>query len=220
MKVKDAIHPATPALQTTDSVEDALGLIMEHHVLHLPVVDDDADLVGMISEDLLMHAPSADANVGELLASRPISITPGAHIFDAARMMVEHDLSTLPVTPKDDARYLGLVRRHDIFDQFAQMLATKETGAILALEVSPRDYALAKLVHLIEQNDAKVLAVASESPKSSTEKLRVTLKLNVKDTSRVRHVLEHNNYQIVASYGEEDGELEELVDEFMRYLEV
>lgn len=219
MEARNAIHPATPALQTSDTVEDALGLLMEHHVHHLPVVDDEGDLAGVVSEERLMEADGPESPVGTLLAARPVSVPPHAHIFDAARAMLEHDLSSVPVADAD-GRYYGLIRRHDIFDKFAQMLSTQQTGAIVALEVDPRDYALAKLIHVIEQNEAKVLAVASESPETSTEKIRVTLKLNVKDTSRIRHVIEHHGYKVVASFGEEDGELEELVDEFMRYLEV
>ena len=219
MKVREAIHPTTPALQTSDSVETALGLLMEHHVRHLPVVDDEGRLAGVISEDRLMDAEGADARVDSLLIGRPVSIPPEAHVFDAARTLVEHDLSTIPVA-NAEGDYLGVLRRHDVFDQFAQMLSTRQSGAILALEVDSRNYALAKLVHVIEQNEAKVLAVASESPETSTGKIRITLKLNIKDTTRVRHVLEHHGYHVVAAFGEEDGELEELVEEFVRYLEV
>ncbi|MFB6229523.1 MAG: CBS domain-containing protein [Salinibacter sp.] len=219
MKVRDAIHPTTPALQTTDTVEDALGLLMEHHVRHLPAVEEDGRLAGVISEDRLMDAEGPKSPIDSLLIGRPVSVPPEVHIFDAARTMVKHDLSTVPVADSD-GQYLGLLRRHDVFDKFAQMLSTRQSGAILALEVDSRDYSLAKLVHVIEQNDAKALAVASEFPDESTGNVRVTLKLNVKDTSRVRHVLEHNGYQVVASFGEEDEELEELVEEFVRYLEV
>jgi CBS-domain-containing membrane protein len=219
MKVRDAIHSDTPALQTSDSVEEALGLLMEYHVRHLPVVREEGRLAGVISEDRLMDAEGPDAPIASLLIGRPVSVPPEAHVFDAARTMVEHDLSTIPVAdPK--GHYLGLLRRHDIFDRFARMLSTRQSGAILALEVDSRDYALAKLVHVIEQNEAKVLAVASELPENSTEKIRITLKLNVKDTSRVRHVLEHHGYHVVAAFGEEDDEMEELVEEFVRYLEV
>ena len=219
MKVRDAIHSTTPALQTSDTVEDALGLLMEHHVRHLPVVEDNGRLAGVISEDRLMDAEGPGSPVDSLLIGRPVSVPPEVHIFDAARTMVEHDLSTVPVA-NSDGEFLGVLRRHDIFDRFAQMLSTRQSGAILALEVDSRDYALAKLIHVIEQNDAKVLAVASELPNDSTEDIRVTLKLNVKDTSRVRHVLEHHGYHVVAAFGEEDSELEELVEEFVRYLEV
>ncbi len=219
MKVREAIHPTTPALQTSDSVETALGLLMEHHVRHLPVVDDEGRLAGIISEDRLMDAEEPDSRVDSLLIGRPVSIPPEAHIFDAARTMVKHDLSTIPVA-NTEGEYFGVLRRHDVFDEFAQMLSTRQSGAILALEVDSRDYALAKLIHVIEQNEAKVLAVASESPETSTEKIRITLKLNIKDTTRVRHVLEHHDYHVVAAFGEEDGEMEELVEEFVRYLEV
>jgi CBS domain-containing protein len=166
-----------------------------------------------------MDAEGPESRVDSLLIGRPVSVPPEAHIFDATRTMVKHDLSTVPVADSD-RQYLGVLRRHEIFDQFAQMLSTRQSGAILALEVDSRDYALAKLIHVIEQNEAKVLAVASELPENSTEDLRVTLKLNVKDTSRIRHVLEHHGYHVVAAFGEKDGELEELVEEFVRYLEV
>jgi predicted transcriptional regulator len=219
MKSRDAINASMSALETTDSVETALGLLMEHHINHLPVVDADGVLAGVLSERRLMDADGPDDEVGALVVGRPVSVPPEAHIFDAARTMVEHDLSTIPVAD-EDGHYYGLIQRHDIFDKFAQMLSTQQAGAILALEVDPRDYALAKLVHLIEQNDGKVLAVASESPEQSSGQIRVTLKLNVRDTSRIRHVLEHHGYHVVASFGEDEEELEELVEEFVRYLEV
>lgn len=220
MKVRDAIHTDTPALQTTDTVGEALGALMEHHVRHLPVVDANRQLVGIMSEEALMTADVHEASIEELVARQPIAVQPADHVFDAARTMVRHGLSTVPVT--DSAgQYVGLIRRHDIFDTFAQMLSTQASGAILALEVDPRDYALAKLVHLIEQNDAKVLAVASETPdQANAGKLRVTLKLNIIDITRLRHVLEHNGYDVVASFGDEDDELLDRIEEFMHYLEV
>lgn len=220
MKVRDAIHTDTPALQTTDTVGEALGALMEHHVRHLPVVDADRQLVGIMSEEALMTADAHESSIEALVARQPIAVHPTDHVFDAARTMVRHGMSTVPVADSE-RQYMGLIRRHDIFDTFAQMLSTQAAGAILALEVDPRDYALAKLVHLIEQNDAKVLAVASETPDhTNANKLRVTLKLNVIDTTRLRHVLEHNGYDVVASFGDEDDELLDRIEAFMHYLEV
>lgn len=220
MKVRDAIHTDTPALHTTDTVGEALGALMEHHIRHLPVIDADRQLVGIVSEKALMTADAHEATIEALVSRQPVAVYRSDHVFDAARTMVRHELSTVPVVDGDQ-QYMGLIRRHDIFDTFAQMLATQESGAILALEVDPRDYALAKLVHLIEQNEAKVLAVASEMPsQTDVGKLRVTLKLNVVDTTRLRHVLEHNGYDVVASFGDEDDEMLDRIEAFMHYLEV
>jgi CBS-domain-containing membrane protein len=218
MKVEHALSDSIAPLRTDDTVEHALGQLLEHRVRHLPVIDEADLLAGIISEDQLLRAPDPDTAIGKLLDVAPLSIHPEEHIFDAARMMVNHGLSTLPATRRG-RRYVGLVLRFEIFDHFARMLATQQPGAILALEVEPRDYSLARLVHLIEQNDAKVLAVASQQDYAEG-KFRVTLKLNVGDTARVRHVLQHNNYDVVAAFGEQDDAFADRIEEFMRYLEV
>ena len=64
-------------------------------------------------------------------------------------------------------------------------------------------------------------SIATEMPTTSTGQIRITLKLNVQDTSRVRHMLGHHGYDVVATFSEEDDEdLQLRVLEFMRYLEV
>lgn len=221
MTLYNLLSRATPPLRPDDSVEHALGLFMELRVRHLPVIDQEDMLVGILSEDRLMDADSPDALLETLLGPPPVSALPETHVFDATKTMVQHELTTLPVVAQD-GHYLGLIRRHDIFDQFARMLSTQESGAILALEVNPRDYSLSKLVYTIEQNDIKILSMASEPPDASTENIRLTLKLNVTDATRARAMLEHYGYRVVASFGEDEDEEDLLyrVQEFMRYLEV
>lgn len=222
MTIEQLVSKLDAPLRPSDTAEHALGLLMEFRVRHLPVVDDTGILVGLISEDRLLDAaPGPDAPIEILLGPKPVSVHPDTHIFDVTKKMVEHDLTVLPVA-EEDGRYVGLVKRHDIFDRFAKMLSTQETGAILALEVDPRDYSLSKLVHTIEQNNVKILSIASESPDEPGGNIRVTLKLNVKDAARVRHMLEHFGYRIIASFSEDDSDedLQLRIQEFMRYLEV
>jgi len=218
MTFETLIAAATSSLKPTDSVAFALGLMMELRVRHLPVVSADGILLGLISEEQLLDAAGPEAAVETILGSRVISVLPDSHVFDGTQVMMKYDLTTVPVA-REDGSYVGLVRRHDVFGWFARMLSTHESGAILALEIDPRDYALSKLLYTVEQNDVKVLSVATERME---HKVGVTLKLNVKDASRVRHMLEHHGYNVVAAFGEDEGD-EELMDRiqaFMRYLEV
>lgn len=220
MNIQALINHTTPPLRPSDTVEHALGLMMEVRVRHLPIVDVLGNVVGVVSEDQLLDADGPETPINSLLGPRPIVAAPNAHVFDVTKLMVQHDLTTVPVAG-EDGHYVGLVRRHDIFEQFARMLSTQESGAILAIEVDPRDYSLSKLVYTIEQSDVKILSIATEAPDSAHGQIRITLKLNVSDTSRVRHVLEHHGYHIVAAFSEEDDEeLQFRVQEFMRYLEV
>jgi len=221
MTIHRLISQLTPPLKPSDTVEHALGLMMEVQVRHLPVVDNRAFLLGVVSEDQLLDAAGPDAPVRDLLGPRAVSAAPDTHVFDVTKMIVQHDLTTVPVADAD-GHYIGLVRRHDIFDQFARMLSTQEAGAILAIEVDPRDYSLSQLVYTIESNDVKILSIATEMPEESGGAIRITLKLNVTETTRIRHMLEHHGYHIVAAFSDEsdDEDIRMRIEEFMRYLEV
>lgn len=219
MTVEPLISNATPPLKPGDTVEYGLGLLMEMRVRHLPVVDAAGTLVGLVSEEEMLNASGPDALIATLLGPVPVAVSIGDHVFEITKVVMDHDLTTVPVLDRE-RHYVGLIRRHDLFERFARMLATQATGAILALELDQRDLALSRILYLIEQNDIRVLSLATEA--MADDRVGVTLKLNVRDASRVRHMLEHNGYPVAAAFGEEEDaeDLLDRVQEFMRYLEV
>ena len=220
MTVDHLISEATPPLRPADTVEYALGLLMELRVRHLPVVTEERTVLGLLSEDRLLDAAGPDALVADLVEGLPVSVGSQDHVFEVARLMMEHDLTTIPVLRGKE--YRGLVRRHDLFEWFARSLSTHAPGAILALEIKPRDYALSRLVHAIEQSDVRVLSIGTEQPASEDASIRVTVKINVRDATRARAMLEREGYRVVAAFGEEEDQqdLADRVQAFMRYLEV
>lgn len=221
MTIQKLIDTTSPPLRQDDMVEHALGLMMELRVRHLPVVAETGHLIGMLSEDQLLEALGPRTPVERLIRAEPVSLHPNIHIFDATKLIVQHDLTTIPVVDGENT-YVGLLRRQDLFERFAEMLRTEAPGAILALEVEPHDYSLSQLVYTVEQHDVKILSISSETADDPTETIRITLKLNAQDTARIRHVLEHHGYRVVAAFSEEEDQtdLHHRVEEFMRYLEV
>jgi hypothetical protein len=90
------------------------------------------------------------------------------------------------------------------------------------LEVESRDYVLSQIIHAIEQSDVRILSLTAERSDFQKDRINVTLKLNTKDASRARFILEHHGYKVMAAFGMEgdEQELADRVQEFMRYLEV
>lgn len=220
MTVRTLISPITPPLKPSDTVDFALGLLKESHVSHLPVVSSERVLLGVVSEDQLIDAAHPGVLVSDLITAEPVKIASNTHVFNATKVLIDHDLSTLPIV-SETGEYLGLVRRHDLFDRFARMLATQESGAIVSLEAKERDLVLSQIIHLIEQNDGRVLSVSTEKRDDSEGTIGVTIKVNLKDGTRIRHLLEHNGYKVESSFGEDEDpeELLDRVQEFLRYLE-
>lgn len=205
-------------LSTADTVGEALVELAEAHVGHLPVLTPEDTLDSLVAESALRAYSDPDAALGALVAGEPVSIGLDTHVFDAAHLMRQHALSVVPVVTEGGA-YAGLVVRQDVFAQLAHMLATEEPGAIVVLDVARADFSLGQVSHLIEQNGVRILSVSTEDDPGAG-RVRVTLKLNVTDTARVRHLMAHHDYHVIAVFDEAVDDLEERAAAFLRYLEV
>lgn len=225
MTVQQLINHDIEPLAPTDTAGRAVYRFADIDESHLPVVSDEGKLVALVSEEEMLNVPTPRVALGALPGLGVLSVRPDAHVFEAATLLAAHGLSVLPIADAD-GDYLGVVSRRAVFELFASILSTSQTGTILVLEVPPRDYSLSRLAHLIEQNGGRVLSATTQPPRDGsadpTSPLRVTLKLNVTDTARIRHVLEHEGYRIAVVYNEEETEddFSLRVQEFMRYLEV
>ncbi len=224
MTVQHHINLDIEPLAPTDTVGHAIYRFVDIDVKHLPVVDEDGRLVALISEDEVLELTALGDPLSAVAGLGAISVGPDVHVFEAANLLVIHRLSVLPIVDSDGV-YLGLIRLRSLFEEFAAMLSTGRAGAILVLDVTARDYSLTQLAHLVEQSGAKALAVTAQNAHDSGGDptfMRVTLKLNVTDTSRIRYLLEHRGYHVAAVFNEDETEddLSLRVQEFMRYLEV
>ncbi|RMH67339.1 MAG: CBS domain-containing protein [Bacteroidetes bacterium] len=219
MTVRRLITRSIPALPPNASIEDALECCLAHRLPYLPVVQTHT-LVGLVSEECLLDAPDEHAPVASLCTGRPLTIPPDLHPFEAARLMAEARLPLLPVV--DDDRYEGLVLQTDLFTVFTALLATQEPGAILVIEMAPHDLSMSHLAYIFESQGVRIRSIASEAPGRLDGPIRLTVKLNVTDTARLRHVLEHHGYRVTAYYNEDmtDEELDFRVAAFLHYLEV
>lgn len=217
MTVASLLSPLDP-LATTDTVGEALVELATAHLAHLPVLDPTDRLDSVVTEAALRAYPDPEAPIGALVAGEPVAIRPDTHVFDAAHLLRQHGLSMLPVVDEEGV-YEGLVVRQDVFAQLAHMLATEEPGAIVVLDAARDNFSLGQVAQIIEQNGVRILSVSTEDDPGAG-RVQVTLKLNVSDTARVRHVMAHHDYRVTAVFDEAEDDLEERAAAFLRYLNV
>ncbi|SHK30728.1 CBS domain-containing protein [Rhodothermus profundi] len=220
MRIVQLIQEELQPLRPDDTVRRAREQMGQQRVRHLPIVDRGGTLRGVVSDEQLRLVDDLEQPVAALVRGAPISVTPDLHVFDAARVVLQHGLTVLPVA-ESNQHYQGAVLSQQLLEQLIRMLSLHESGAILELEIEARDYALSNLLYCIEQCDARVRTLLVQPVDAAEHRFRVTLKLNVQDTARIRHVLEHRGFHVTAAYNEEDDEeLRQRIEAFMRYLEV
>jgi CBS domain-containing protein len=140
-KVGNVMTSEVVSVRETAPFKEIAGLLAQHRISGLPVVDDDEKVVGVISETDLLHrqvkedtdgfpwrpwrsraaragAQKAAALTADRLMSTPaVTVRADESIARSARTMAEHRIERLPVLDEEN-RLVGIVTRRDLLQVF------------------------------------------------------------------------------------------------------
>ena len=218
MVARELISPDIPALQVTQTGRDAFYLLGEHHVKHLPVVSD-GKLLGVISEeDIFNHKIYEPLKEYDFSQIRQFSVRGKDHLFEIIRIMADNRLTVIPVVEEDD-RYLGLISQENLIQAFARTSSFAEPGAVVLLEMHRRDYSLATIARIVEEEEMKILGAYLSSTQDS-EMVELTIKISNPDLGRIISSLERHGYVVREAISESENEqyYNDRYESLMNYL--
>ena len=213
--ISDEIIP----LRTSDTGEEALSMMDDFYVRHLPIVNN-KQLLGLISEDdILNHDASEPVGSYSLSMTRPYA-SGKDHVYELLRLLAEYHLTLIPVVDNEENE-MGVVTLEALLMHFAQMASFSEPGSIIVLEMSKRDYSLAEIARIVESESAAILSSFITTNLEST-RVDITIKINRQNIQTIIATFERFDYDIKASFNEADyvGSLQERYDALMSYLNV
>ena len=196
MLVHDRMSKNPYTIQADTPVEEALTRMREVHVRRFPVLDKSGKLVGIIAEkDLLYASPSpatslsiyemhyllSKLTVGEVMIKDVITVTEDMPVEDAARIMTDHKIGSLPVVR--EGQLVGIITETDLFKLFLELLGARKKGVRLTMLVPDVKGELAKITTAIAQRGGNIIALGTFLGEDPTNQL-VTVKVNgvLKDT--------------------------------------
>jgi CBS domain-containing protein len=127
MRAREVMSHPVVTVQMSTSIKAAAQLLVNRGFTAAPVLDDDNRLVGIITEaDLIRGALPSDpriqarwnlnwlpqGTVADVMSTLVESLTPGADVADAARMMVDERIRCLPIV--DGVNVVGVITRRDV----------------------------------------------------------------------------------------------------------
>ncbi len=221
MVAAELINYMIPPLKVTDDAHKAVVWIEEFRCNHLPVVEN-GKLLGFISEEAILESNEIDKRLGDFhLEGEDCYVSLDSHFYDILKVAGDHKLGIVAVLD-DDNHYAGVITVQDVMTSFAQSAAVQMPGSILVLSMDLIDYSLAEICRYIEENNAKVLSSTLVEDPMDKGKIKLTLKINQDDLSRIVATLERFGYRVIARYREAKREDEgrERIDLLMRYLNI
>ncbi len=122
--VKDWMSPNPITTLPTTHVDEAFQLMHECQIRRLPVVQDGA-LIGIVTlGDLRSLGAGSESEeskkicVDAAVQTNVITVTTETRLVNAARLMVQHKVSGLPVLSMSDQSLVGMITESDIFRAF------------------------------------------------------------------------------------------------------
>ncbi len=219
MIAEELINHMVPPLKVTDDAHKAIVWMEEFRCNFLPVVKD-GQLLGFISEEIILESNDIEKNLGDFgLVGKECFVGLDSHFFDILRIAGEHKLNIVAVV-NEEGQYVGIITVQDIMASFAQTASVQMPGGILVLSMDLIDYSLAEISRYVEENKAKVISSTMVEDPLDRGKIKLTLKINQLDLSRIVATLERFGYRVIGRYQEapRDDDSKERLDMLMKYL--
>jgi len=222
MIAEELINHMIPPLKVTDDAHKAIVWMEEFRCNYLPVVDD-GQLMGFISEEIILESNEIGQDLSQFeLVGKDCAVDLGSHFYDILKTASQHKLQMVSVRD-DEGKYAGVITVQDIMSSFAQTAAVQMPGGILVLSMDLIDYSLAEICRYVEENNAKVISSIMIEDPMDKGKIKITLKINQLDLSRIVATLERFNYRVIGRYQEtkvsSSGDQDRL-DLLMKYLDI
>ncbi|HIV99010.1 MAG TPA: CBS and ACT domain-containing protein [Candidatus Ornithospirochaeta avicola] len=183
------------------NVTEASELMKKEKVHRLPVLDKDRNLIGIITEKDILHATPSPASslsihemayllskltVRKLMSKNPVTISKDVPVEEAARFMVDQDLSCLPVI--EDGKLIGIVSKSDLFKILIELFGARNRGVRVTFLVDDRPGLISNVSKALSDHGLDIIAFGTFMGTDVTNRV-CTLKVATENTAEVLNLL-------------------------------
>ncbi|MGG0656314.1 acetoin utilization AcuB family protein [Rummeliibacillus pycnus] len=188
MLVEEIMNTNVITLQPSHTIKDAVKIMKEHKIRHLPITDNHNKLVGLITErDLKNALPSSllknkDERVYEqtletVMISQPIVGHPLDFIEEVALILYEHRIGCMPIV--SGGELVGIITGTDLLYAYIEITGATKPSSQIEIRVSDKIGTLHEITQIFTNHHASILSVLvypdKQDEKQKILSIRVTI---------------------------------------------
>ncbi len=209
MFVSDSMTKNPISVEKSATISAAFDLLRNNSIKRLTVTDG-GKLIGLVTlNDLQRVSPSQATSlsiyelnylldkitVGEAIPRKQqlITVCPTAFLEEAALLMNEHKISTLPVV--EQGALIGIITERDIFDAFLDLFGTKSRGTRITIAID-EDHPgiMAAICNILAELQVNIKRIAVSS--DSQGETYVIILIDKENDEEAANLLKANGYKI------------------------
>lgn len=196
--------------------KEALKIVKSFDFTHI-FIERDGFFQGAINKHFLEENPNNFLGDLSEYADR-FSILENSSLLDGIKLFHTFDTNIIPVIDKNEI-YQGYIACDSIVCELSKYPFFSESGALLTVEISRKNYSMGEIAQIVESNNSKFYgAFISEM---NDNFVRITMRISNENTSSIDETFERYGYIVVQkSHTDEKEELLKNRYHFMqKYLE-
>ncbi|MEI6126150.1 MAG: CBS domain-containing protein [Pseudomonadota bacterium] len=160
MKIKRRMARKLITINQHAKVLDALNIMHQNSIFHLPVVDGD-EFAGFIAESdvrqVLLLPGGNDIRIAEVMNKNPVTIGPEENMEEAAKLIYHYKISGLPVI--EDGKLVGIITVGDILAEFIEIMGVLQASSRIDVILGEKPEAFEKISRIIKQKGGEIISV-------------------------------------------------------------
>ena len=193
-------NPITTTAKT--SIVDVADILKENHIHRLPVLDKKGKLIGVITEKDILHASPSPVSslsvyempymlsrlkVSNLMTKDVRTIDPDTTVEEAAKIMVDDDLSCLPVI--EGEKLVGIVSKSDMFKVLYELFGSLVKGTRVTFLFNQRSGEISRLSTALANKGFDIISIGTFVDKGEKDGVLTTIKVRTENSEGVLEVL-------------------------------
>ena len=193
-------NPITTTAET--SIVDVADILKENHIHRLPVLDKKGKLIGVITEKDILHASPSPVSslsvyempymlsrlkVSNLMTKDVRTIDPDTTVEEAAKIMVDDDLSCLPVI--EGEKLVGIVSKSDMFKVLYELFGSLVKGTRVTFLFNQRSGEISRLSTALANKGFDIISIGTFVDKGEKDGVLTTIKVRTENSEGVLELL-------------------------------
>ena len=193
-------NPITTTAET--SIVDVADILKENHIHRLPILDKKGKLIGVITEKDILHASPSPVSslsvyempymlsrlkVSNLMTKDVRTIDPDTTVEEAAKIMVDDDLSCLPVI--EGEKLVGIVSKSDMFKVLYELFGSLVKGTRVTFLFNQRSGEISRLSTALANKGFDIISIGTFVDKGEKDGVLTTIKVRTENSEGVLEVL-------------------------------
>lgn len=167
MIVEEIMKRNVLTLSNNATIQDAIRLIREHSVHHLPIVDEHHHLVGIVSDrDLRDAAPSIFRSdnhledlmkpISSIMKKDVISAHPLDFVEELSTVFYDHKIGCIPIL--EDNKIVGIITKTDMLHTLIQLTGANQPSSQIEVQVENVAGKLAEVASIIRSKKTNIIS--------------------------------------------------------------